>query len=129
MKTSPGISDISQSTFDRNKVLNEIEQKLQLSHTYSLIPKKIWSGLECDNNIDTEEFFDECVQVWPFNKCTFVKEIALEFLMKNKYSKETCLKRMSEFVLFMKKRELELDIPIHNKTEKTIKKYSLRKTK
>ena len=80
-------------------------------------------------NIDIEQFYENCIQIWPFSECTFVKEIALEFLMINNYSTEVCLKRIKEFVLFMKKRASELDISIHNKNEKTVKKYSLRMTK
>jgi hypothetical protein len=75
-----------------------------------------------------EKFFDDCIQIWPFDECCFVKEIALEFLMKNNYDMEICLKKKKEFVYFMKKRAEELDFPIISESIKTIKKYNLRKT-
>jgi hypothetical protein len=49
--------------------------------------------------------------------------------MKNNYSTTICLKRIKDFVSFMKKRAEELNISILNKNEKTVKKYSLRKSK
>jgi hypothetical protein len=75
-----------------------------------------------------EKFFDDCIQIWPFDECCFVKEIALEFLMKNNYDMEKCLKKKKEFVYFMKKRAEELDFPIISESIKTVKKYNLRKT-
>jgi len=114
-------SEIEEITEDRNK--------FNFKKTYNLLPKKVWSVPDDSKNIDIEQFYENCIQIWPFCECTFVKEIALEFLMINNYSTETCLKRIKEFVLFMKKRASELDISIHNKNEKTVKKYSLRMTK
>ena len=49
--------------------------------------------------------------------------------MKNNYSTELCLKRIKDFVSFMKKRAEELNISLINKNEKTVKKYSLRNIK
>ena len=92
----------------------------------SLIPKKVWSLN--NNNINIENFFEDCIQIWPFDECCFIKEIALEFLMKNDYSFSLCLNNIKEFVYFMKKRAQELDFPIINQSIKTIKKYNLRKT-
>lgn len=114
-------SEIEEITEDRNK--------FNFKKTYNLLPKKVWSVPDDSKNIDIEQFYENCIQIWPFSECTFVKEIALEFLMINNYSTEACLKRIKEFVLFMKKRASELDISIHNKNEKTVKKYSLRMTK
>ena len=78
--------------------------------------------------MDIESFFDDCIQIWPFDECCFIKEIALEFLMNYHYSIPLCIKNIKEFVQFMKIRAKELDFPIINKSVKTIKKYNLRKT-
>ena len=94
-----------------------------------MLPKHIWSLPKDKIDLDIEMFYDDCIQIWPHNQCIFVKEIALEFLMKNNYSTELCLKRIKDFVSFMKKRAEELNISIINKNEKTVKKYSLRNTK
>jgi len=94
-----------------------------------LLPKHIWSFPKEKNELDIEMFFDDCIQIWPFDECIFSKEIALEFLMKNKYSTTICLNRIKDFVSFMKKRAEELNMSIINKNEKTVKKYSLRNTK
>lgn len=124
-KMNTGLSDTSPSEHDEI----EIPNKLNFKTTYNLFPKHIWSVPDEERNLNVEKFYEDCIQVWPFDECTFVKEIALEFLMMNKYSTDLCLKRIKEFVLFMKKRAIELDISILNKNEKTVKKYSLRKTK
>ena len=120
------LSDTSSSEIE---VITEDKNKINFKKTYNLLPKKVWSVPDDSKNIDIEQFYENCIQIWPFSECTFVKEIALEFLMINNYSTEVCLKRIKEFVLFMKKRASELDISIHNKNEKTVKKYSLRMTK
>ena len=116
-------SEIEEITENKNK------NKINFKKTYNLLPKKVWSVPDDSKNLDIEHFYENCIQIWPFSECTFVKEIALEFLMINNYSTEVSLKRIKEFVLFMKKRASELDISIHNKNEKTVKKYSLRMTK
>jgi len=92
-----------------------------------LEPKKVWS-LKKDQEINIDDFFEDCTQVWPFDECCFIKEIALEFLMKNNYSINDCLDNIKEFIFFMKKRAKELDFPIISDSVKTIKKYHLRKT-
>jgi hypothetical protein len=120
------LSDTSSSEIEE---ITEDKNKINFKKTYNLLPKKVWSVSDDSKNIDIEQFYENCIQIWPFNECTFVKEIALEFLMLNNYSTEVCLKRIKEFVLFMKKRASELDISILNKNEKTVKKYSLRMTK
>jgi hypothetical protein len=120
------LSDTSSSEIEE---ITEDKNKINFKKTYNLLPKKVWSVSDDSKNIDIEKFYENCIQIWPFNECTFVKEIALEFLMLNNYSTEVCLKRIKEFVLFMKKRASELDISILNKNEKTVKKYSLRMTK
>ena len=120
------LSDTSSSEIE---VITEDKNKINFKKTYNLLPKKVWSVPDDSKNIDIEQFYENCIQIWPFSECTFVKEIALEFLMINNYSTEVSLKRIKEFVLFMKKRASELDISIHNKNEKTVKKYSLRMTK
>lgn len=119
----------------KNRNINNIDKKstkiynntdLVIKEKYSIIPKKIWSLN--NQKINVEKFFDDCIQIWPFDECCFVKEIALEFLMKNNYDMEICLKKKKEFVYFMKKRAEELDFPIISESIKTIKKYNLRKT-
>ena len=127
--TSPSENDIknlenNQSTDEGDKISG-----LKFKKIYNTLPKHIWSMPEDEKELDVDLFYDDCIQIWPFNECTFVKEIALEFLMKNNYSTEICLKRLKDFVSFMKKRAEELNISILNKNEKTIKNYSLRKTK
>ena len=133
--TSPSEHDAKNS--DLNHLIDEIEEQnktnnnkgMQYKKTYNLLPKQIWSFPKEKTELDIEMFYDDCIQIWPFNECTFVKEIALEFLMKNNYSTSICLKRSKDFVSFMKKRAEELNISILNKNEKTVKKYSLRKSK
>lgn len=99
---------------------------IHIKEKLSLIPKKIWSLN--NNKINIDNFFEDCIQIWPFDECCFVKEIALEFLMKNNYSIEICLDKINEFVFFMKKRAKELDFPIINGNITTLKRYSFRKT-
>ena len=140
-KYGGGLSDTSPSEHDAknselNHLIDEIEEQNELNNngikckkSYNLLPKQIWSFPKDNPDLDIEKFYDDCVQIWPFTECIFVKEIALEFLMKNNYSTSICLKRIKDFVSFMKKRAEELDISILNKNEKTVKKYSLRKSK
>ena len=111
-----------------NKEINEIndinsndEEKIFFE------PKKVWS-LKKEKKINVDDFFEDCTQIWPFDECCFIKEIALEFLMKKNYSIKYCLDNIKEFVFFMKKRAKELDFPIISDSVKTIKKYHLRKT-
>ena len=123
---------ISESSSDNDihvyKDESENINQFELKKTYDLLPKKIWS-MPDEKKIDIEKFFEDCIQIWPFKECEFIKEIALEFLMMNSYSPEACLNRINEFITFMKKRALELDFSLDNKNEKTVKNYSLRKTK
>ena len=140
-KYSIGLSDTSQSDHDAknleiNHIIDDIEeqnqnnkQSIKFKKTYNLLPRHIWSLPKDKDNLNIEMFFDDCIQIWPFNECIFVKEIALEFLMKNNYSTKICLNRIKDFVSFMKKRAEELNISIINKNEKTVKKYSLRNIK
>ena len=136
-KYGPGLSDTSQSEHDAknseiNHIIDDIEEQnksIKFKKTYNLLPRQIWSLPKDKNELDIEMFYDDCIQIWPFAECIFVKEIALEFLMKNNYSTTTCLKRLKDFVSFMKKRAEELNMSIINKNEKTVKKYSLRNTK
>ena len=132
--TSPSEHDAKNS--DLNHLIDEIEEQnkfnkngIKMKQTYNLLPKQIWSLPKENSELDIEMFYDDCIQIWPFNECIFVKEIALEFLMKNNYSTSVCLKRIKDFISFMKKRAEELNISILNKNEKTVKKYSLRKSK
>ena len=111
--------------YTKNKIENN-NVDIKIIEKFSLFPKKVWS---LNNNIiNTDSFFDDCIQIWPFDECCFIKEIALEFLMKNNYSTSICLEKINEFVYFMKKRAKELDFPIISESIKTIKKYNLRKT-
>ena len=139
-KYGGGMSDTSPSEHDAKNsdlhLIYDIEEQNEINNngikfkkTYALLPKKVWSFPKNDSDLDIEKFYDDCVQIWPFTECIFVKEIALEFLMKNNYSTTICLKRIKDFVSFMKKRAEELNISILNKNEKTVKKYSLRKSK
>ena len=135
-KSNVGMSDTSPSENDNKNSENnqstddgEKISGLKFKKIYNTLPKHIWSMPEDEKELDVDLFYEDCVQIWPFNECTFVKEIALEFLMKNNYSTDICLKRLKDFVSFMKKRAEELNISILNKNEKTIKNYSLRKTK
>lgn len=140
-KYGPGLSDTSPSEHecknsDSNHTIEDIERhnkhnenELKYKKTFNLLPKQIWSFPKEKKELDIESFFDDCIQIWPFDECIFAKEIALEFLMKNNYSTSICLKRIKDFVSFMKKRAEELNISIINKNEKTVKKYSLRKSK
>ena len=138
-KNSTGMSDTSPSEHevkntDNTQSIDYIEDKnkicrLKFIQKYDILPKHVWSMPEDDKNLDVDLFYDDCIQIWPFNECTFVKEIALEFLMKNNYSTDNCIKRLKDFVVFMKKRAKELDISILNQNEKTVKNYSLRKIK
>ena len=128
-KRNTGMSDTSPSENNQNSEDGDKISGLKFKKLYNTLPKHVWSMPEDEKELDVELFYDDCIQIWPFNECTFVKEIALEFLMKNDYSTDVCLKRLKDFVTFMKKRAGELDISILNKNEKTIKNYSLRKTK
>ena len=131
-KRNAGMSDTSPSEHDIKNSNSEDSDKiggLKFKKLYNTLPKHVWSMPEDEKELDVDLFYDDCIQIWPFNECTFVKEIALEFLMKNDYSTDVCLKRLKDFVTFMKKRADELNISILNKNEKTIKNYSLRKTK
>ena len=140
-KNGPGLSDTSPSDHDGKNIdiihlkediegQNDIDKNnIKFKKTYNLLPTHIWSPPKVKNFPDVELFYDDCIQIWPFNQCTFIKEIALEFLMKNNYSSELCFKRIKDFVFFMKKRAEELNISVINKNEKTVKKYSLRNTK
>ena len=91
------------------------------------MPKKIWSFAGINGYIDIEKFFDDVIQIWPFEECNFIKEIGLEYLMKNNYDIKVCLGQINKFVDFMKKRAIELDFPIQREDVKTVKKYHLRK--
>ena len=139
-KYGSGLSDTSQSEHDIknseiNHIIDDIDEPskdkngMKYKKTYDLLPKHIWSMPDEKTELNIEMFYDDCIEIWPFEECIFVKEIALEFLMKNKYSTNLCLNRIKDFVSFMKKRAEELDISIINKNEKTVKKYSLRNTK
>ena len=110
---------------NNNKTNDEIESE-EKEKMY-LQPKKVWS-LKKEIKINIDDFFEDCTQIWPFDECCFIKEIALEFLMKNNYSIKYCLDNIKEFIFFMKKRAKELDFPIISDSVKTIKKYHLRKT-
>ena len=127
-KVNGVMSDTSPS--ETNQIFYDDKiSELKFKKLYNTLPKQVWSMPNEEKELDVDLFYDDCIQIWPFDECTFVKEIALEFLMKNDYSTEICLKRLKNFVSFMKKRADELNISILNKNEKTVKNYSLRKTK
>ena len=111
-----------------NKEINEINDiNSNDEENIFFEPKKVWS-LKKEKKINVDDFLEDCTQIWPFDECCFIKEIALEFLMKKNYSIKYCLDNIKEFVFFMKKRAKELDFPIISDSVKTIKKYHLRKT-
>ena len=122
------ISKIKKNNKNDN-LLNLANEEIddEIKERFDLEPKKVWS-LKKDIKINIDDFFEDCTQIWPFDECCFVKEIALEFLMKNNYSIKYCLDNIKEFIFFMKKRAKELDFPIISDSVKTIKKYHLRKT-
>ena len=127
-KVNGVMSDTSPS--ETNQIFYDDKiSELKFKKLYNTLPKQVWSMPDEEKELDVDLFYDDCIQIWPFDECTFVKEIALEFLMKSDYSTEICLKRLKNFVSFMKKRADELNISILNKNEKTVKNYSLRKTK
>ena len=122
------ISKIKKNNKNDN-LLNLANEEIddEIKERFDLEPKKVWS-LKKDIKINIDDFFEDCTQIWPFDECCFIKEIALEFLMKNNYSIKYCLDNIKEFIFFMKKRAKELDFPIISDSVKTIKKYHLRKT-
>lgn len=133
-ETSPSEHDAKNS--DMNQDNDDIEGQnkgsnygIKFKKTYNLLPKHIWSFPSDKSELNIEAFYDDCIQVWPFTECIFVKEIALEFLMKNNYDTNICLDHIKDFVFFMKKRAVELDFSLINKNEKTVKKYCLRNPK
>ena len=109
-----------------DNIIND-ENNLIKKETSFSEPRKVWSKKN-GKEINIDNFFDDCIQIWPFDECCFVKEIALEFLMQKNYSIRDCLDDIKEFIIFMKQRAKELDFPIISESVKTIKKYHLRKT-
>ena len=122
------ISKIKKNNKNDN-LLNLANEEIddEIKERFDLEPKKVWS-LKKDIKINIDDFFEDCTQIWPFDECCFVKEIALEFLMKNNYSIKYCFDNIKEFIFFMKKRAKELDFPLISESVKTIKRYHLRKT-
>ena len=122
------ISKIKKNNKNDN-LLNLANEEIddEIKERFDLEPKKVWS-LKKDIKINIDDFFEDCTQIWPFDECCFVKEIALEFLMKNNYSIKYCFDNIKEFIFFMKRRAKELDFPIISESVKTIKRYHLRKT-
>ena len=104
------------------------QKKNSKKNSYNILPKKVWSLNDESIKINIEKFFDDCINIWEFNNCCFIKEIALEFLMLNEYKPDICFKKIDQFQIFMKLRAKELDFPIISNTDKIIKKYNLRKT-
>ena len=101
---------------------------LKQSFPYEVkIPKKLWSVPE--NSIDYNDFFNKCIQKWPFEQCIFVKEFALEFLMLNNYKINFCFDNMEQFVQFTQAKIKEHNIPPLRTDAKIIKNYSLRAQK
>ena len=122
------ISKIKKNNKNDN-LLNLANEEIddEIKERFDLELKKVWS-LKKDIKINIDDFFEDCTQIWPFDECCFVKEIALEFLMKNNYSIKYCFDNIKEFIFFMKRRAKELDFPIISESVKTIKRYHLRKT-
>ena len=88
------------------------------------IPKLLWSVP--NKEINYNEFYDKCIQIWPFDKCRFIKEFSLEFLMKNNYDIDLCLVKLTEFVQFMQRKIIEHNIPLVQTDAKIKKNYNLR---
>jgi len=91
------------------------------------LPEKVWSPPS--NKINIEEFYTKCINIWPFNKCNFIKEIGLEYLMKNDYSIDSCLENLDKFVEFMTEKIKLKNYQLVNIKEKIIKNYHLRNSK
>lgn len=112
-------------------VNNQMNQNFFLNKDYMnneiKVPKNIWSVPE--KEVNYEEFYNKCIQVWPFNECRFVKEFALEFLMNNNYDIDACLNNLDQFVNFVQQKAKEHNIPIVRTDARIIKNYSLRAQK
>lgn len=116
---------IDNKSFTQNKKNFFLLDETYCKANESPLPKKIWS-MPTDREIDYEDFYNKCIQVWPFNECCFVKEFALEFLMMNNYDINSCLEKLKQFVLFAQMKTKENNIPIVRTDAKIIKNYSLR---
>ncbi len=113
-KVNGVMSDTSPS--ETNQIFYDDKiSELKFKKLYNTLPKQVWSMPDEEKELDVDLFYDDCIQIWPFDECIFVKEIALEFLMKNNYSTSICLKRIKGFISFVKKRAEELNISIVNK--------------
>ena len=86
-------------------------------------PTLRWS--EPKSKLDYNEFWTKCNEVWPFKRCRFIKEFALEFLMNHSYNIDECVNNIDEFVSFMKMKTKENKIPLVD-DQKIIKNYNLR---
>ena len=110
---------------------NQMNQNFYLNKDYMnneiKIPKNIWSVPE--KEVNYEEFYNKCIQVWPFNECRFVKEFALEFLINNNYDINACLNKLDQFVDFVQQKAKEHNIPLVRTDARIIKNYSLRAQK
>ena len=114
--------------FIDNKTFTQSSENFFLEKSFdddcTKIPKKIWSVP--DKNINYDEFYTKCIQIWPFEKCRFVKEFSLEFLMNNNYDIELCLSHLNDFVQFMQKKIIEHSMPLVDTDAKIKKNYNLR---
>lgn len=107
----------------RDFFLNDFQTKAKDSK----LPRKVWSVPK--GQFDYEEFYCKCREIWPFSQCHFIKEFALEYLMNMNYNMDICLKNLNAFVLFVKQKIIENNIPIIKPDAKCVKNYNLRKTK
>ena len=68
-KLNDNNSEINESTN-----ANENNSDLIIKEKNSLLPKILWFFLKNNiTNIYIDNFFDDCVQVWPFDECCFTK--------------------------------------------------------
>ena len=90
-------------------------------------PTLRWSSPEI--KVDYNDFWNKCNQIWPYKRCSFVKEFALEFLMLHNYNIDECINKLDEFVSFMRMKNKENQIPLVDKGAEIIKNYTLRARK
>ena len=119
---------LSQNYLMENYNIKNIIQPLNYNENLNeKLPEKVWSPPS--NKINIEDFYKKCINIWPFNKCNFIKEIGLEYLMKNEYNIDSCLENLDKFVEFMIEKIKLKNYQLINKKEKIIKNYHLRNSK
>jgi hypothetical protein len=113
--------------YNINNIIRPNNKEISNENCTEILPEKVWSPPA--NKLNVEEFYKKCINVWPFNKCNFIKEIGLEYLMKNQYNIDYCLENLDKFVEFMIEKIKLKNYQLINKKEKIIKNYHLRNSK